>query len=486
MIAFTHRNLVGAYVCPRGVYTIECSRVGSSVKVQRRFEVPVQIDDAGAAADQVIRALRSAEIMHADVAVVMRGFGISHHVLQLPPARDELLAPIVDREFRRMEPHLTDPLVGWVPLPPIEIESPDAPAHRSLLAAGAPRDAAATLEQRLSAAGHRLLHLTALPAAMQRLIEEFETPDQASAFVAPLPDGAFIGFSLNGALRLVVEPPLPPDVEHEAAALAEEVELGVMFVRQQFRGAHIDQVSLVGSKMSLADADEALAGRLHVPTQHVGSKDLSPAALAALGAVLDAQSPRPLALAGLTRRKREQRALSRLETASLAAVGVVGTLALWVLVQTVRAWIAGSSLQNATRRVEQDAFGLEALRSTVSQRRMVRQAVQAMRVVAIDRADLQQTLGGIAAAVRPPVLIDSLELRRSDGGWTGVVGGNVTGPTNARAVEALHDAYRLLPQRLSIDSLHLERLTYSDDTDRPGSPLVRFQMSFGVATGNRR
>ena len=472
--------LVGAYVCPRGVFTVECTRTGDSVAVERRFEVSVQVDTPIAAADQVIRALRSAGITRADVAIAMRGFGVAHHVLQLPPARDDVLTPIVEREVRRLEPQLSNGVVGWIPLPSLESGSPDATQQRSLLTAAVPTDVVQAVEQRLAAAGYRLMHLTALPVAMQRLLEEFDPTTDSTALVAPLPDGAFLGFALNGALRLVLEPPLPQDAEHEGAALAEEVELGVMFVRQQFRGAEIGRITLVGTKVSLADVEASLTERLHVPAKQLAVKDLSPAALAALGAVLDARSARPLSLGGTSRRRREARAMSALESAAVAAVLLVALLGAWVLVQSIRTWKTSRELQTAQRRVEQDAFGLAPLRATANQRKMVREAVTALRLVANDRSELQQALSGIAASVRPPVRIDSLRLSRASTGWMGTLAGVVNGSTNARAVQTLHDLYRELPERLTMDSLHLDQLQYDDSGTEAAAALVRFQFSFGL------
>ena len=477
-------SLVGAYVCPRGVYTIECKRDGGSIAVERRFEVSVQVDNPTSAADQVIRALRSAMITNADVAIAIRGFGVAHHVLQMPPATDELLTPIVDREVRRLEPQLVNPVVGWTPLPPLDV-GPETSPQRSLLAAAIPADVVQAIEQRLQAAGYRLLHLTALPSAMQRLLEEFDPATDSTAFVAPLPDGAFIGFSLNGALRLIVEPPSQQDAEHEAAALAEEVELGVMFVRQQFRTTQIDRITLVGSKVSLSDAETALTERLHVPAKRLSVRDLSPAALTALGAVLDAQATAPLSLGGATLGTRELRAQSTLTSISFAALVLVALLGAWLMTELVREKRASSALHTAQRRVEQDAFGLAPLRSTADQRRMFRDAVAALRLVATDRAELQQVLSGIAATVRPPVRIDSLRLSRAATGWVGNLAGTVSGTTNARAVQTLHDLYRELPLRLTTDSLHLDELAYADAQDDAGAALVRFQLSLGFRTGKR-
>ena len=111
-----------------------------------------------------------------------------------------------------------------------------------------------------------------------------------------------MGFVIGGAIRLVVEPPLPRDAEHESAALAEELELGAMFVRQQFRGANLDRIALVGRKEGLADVEAVLADKIHLPAKQLGAGDLSPVAFAALGSLLDAQSPKPLSLGGDSRR----------------------------------------------------------------------------------------------------------------------------------------------------------------------------------------
>lgn len=476
-------RVVGAYVCPRGVFAIEGKRAGGGVEIERTLEEPAVLESALDAADRVIDVLRTAGITRADVALALRGFGVVHHVLQMPPAKDEMLAPIIEREVRRLEPQLGDSVVSWVPLPSLEAGGPEGGPQRSVLTAAAPSDVVQLFEQRIVAAGYRLVHLTALPVAMQRLLEAFDTGSDSTALVAPLPDGAFLGFCLNGGLRLIVEPPLPAGAEHEVAALAEEVELGAMFVRQQFRGAQIDRVLLVGSSESLADAESVLAERIHVPAQRLGVQDLSPAALAALGALLDAQSPKPLALGGASRRRSEARARSPLETMSLAAVVLLLLVGAWTITETVRARRAADELQTARRHIEQDSFGLTRLRATAGQRKLVRDAVAAVRVVAADRIQLQEALTEIATSVQYPIRLDTVRLARAPSGWLAVLSGNIHGVTNTRAVQSLNDFYRELPERLTVDSLKLDQLAYADSAD--GAAFVRFQLSFAIPTGKK-
>lgn len=476
-------RVVGAYVCPRGVFAIEGKRAGGGIEIERTFEEPVVLESALEAADRVIDVLRTAGITRADVALVLRGFGVVHHVLQMPPAKDEMLAPIIEREVRRLEPQLGESVVSWISLPSLEAGGPEGGPQRSVLSAAAPSDVVHLFEQRLRAAGYRLVHLTALPVAMQRLLEEFDAGTDSTALVAPLPDGAFLGFCLNGGLRLVVEPPLPAGVEHEVAALAEEVELGAMFVRQQFHGAQIERVVVVGSNASLTDAESVLTERVHVPAQRLGVLDLSPAALAALGALLDAQSPSPLALGGTSRKRSEARARSTLETMSLAAVVLLVLVGAWTITETVRARRAADALQTARRHIEQDSFGLTRLRSTAGQRRLVRDAVAAVRLVVTDRIQLQEALTEIATTVQFPVRLDTVRLARAPGGWLAVLSGDIHGVTNTRAVQSLNDLYRELPERLTVDSLKLDQLAYADSAD--GAAYLRFQLSFAIPTGKK-
>ena len=154
----------------------------------------------------VAAALQSAGIARASVSVAMRGFGVAHHSLQLPPASDALLGPVIEREVRRLEPHLGDCVVQWMSLPPLESgvsAPPGVPPQRSIFATAAPSDVVAAFEHRLHDAGHRLEHLTTLPVAVQRLLEQFDSGTGTIATVLPLPDGAYIGFTLSGGVRLV-------------------------------------------------------------------------------------------------------------------------------------------------------------------------------------------------------------------------------------------------------------------------------------------
>jgi hypothetical protein len=471
---------VGVYVCPRGVFGIQCQPAANGLEVVRTFGDPFGLRTPEEAADHLVSVLASAGIAHADISAAVRGFGVAHHTLQLPPATDDVLGPVVDREVRRLEPHLGDCVVQWMPLPALEPVSSAAPPQRSVFAMAAPTELVGTLESRLHAAGHRLRHLTTLPVAMQRLLDQFDSGTGTIATIAPLPDGAYIAFSLAGGVRLIVEPPLPSDVLHEAAALAEEVDLAAMFVRQQFRGVNTDRVVLVGARPSLQELKTSLSERLRAPVKQLEADNLSPVGFVALGAILDSQEAVPQSLGGITRSRAVSRGLSRLETMSLAAVVVLALVGFWTIAEAVRSIRAGSALASAQQRIEQQAFGLAPARATAEQRRVVRNALEAVQLASTDRQRLQTALAGIADAARFPVRIDSLRLTRADAGWQAVLSGDVERSTNARAVQALHELYRDIPRRLPVDSVHLDRLSYADGEQVEGVGAVRFQLSFAI------
>jgi hypothetical protein len=76
-------------------------------------------------------------------------------------------------------------------------------------------------------------------------------------------------------------------------------------------------------------------------------------------------------------------------------------------------------------------------------------------------------------------------MARSGGGWRATVSGTVVASTNARAVQSLHDLYREIPQRLAVDSVRLDHLTYGETAGvEDESAAVKFQLSFVIARRN--
>ncbi|HET9454874.1 MAG TPA: hypothetical protein VFO66_11375 [Gemmatimonadaceae bacterium] len=473
-------RLVGAYVCPRGVHAVEVKATRAGVEVLRSFELGGRLASADDAARCLARALDNNGIVAADVAVVARGFEIGHHTLALPPAREDMLAPIIEREMRRLEPQLTDAAIGWMPLPDEE-QATDQPSQRQFLVAAAPRATVARFESSLQESGHTLLHLTALPAAFQRITEQFDAQHATTAQLVPLPDGLFLGLYLGGGVRIAIEPPLQEQDALEGPAMAEETELGATYVRQQFRGAQVERAVIVGPAMLWPDTQSMLIDRLGIPVERLDVDGLSAASIAALGAVLDARSPAPLSLGGTVAHRKEREKQAVVRNTAFAAVAAVVVVAAWSVFQALDARRSDEQLRQARARLEQLSANIGPIRQTADQRRLVRDAGGLVRLSVADRTELQNALVAISGGILGPIRLDSLALERGSSGWIAALAGSATGATSGGAVQALHDFYRVLPRRLVLEELALEQMSYVDTTAADGTGArVAFQLSFVV------
>lgn len=471
-------RVVGVYVCQRGVFGVECQHHSDGLEVLRSFDVHGRIESAGDAARQLGQTLAQNGIKRADVILAVRGFHAGHHVLSFPPAADGVLDAIVEREVRRLEPEMPDPVVSWTRLPVEEGPDGQQSGQADLLVAALPRHVATEFAAAIQAAGHSLTHLTVLSVAMHRLAEEFIPDDDTAALVAQLPDGPFIGYSVGGAIRLAVEPPVPDEEAlPDAAAVADEAELGAVFVRQQFRGAQVARVAVVASDEGSPELETALSERLSVEITRVPLAGLSPGAVAAFGAVLDARSPHPVALAGRTVERRSGGSAPTLQLAAIATLAAAAVVGVWAVSEAVSARSASEALREARRRIEFESSNFAPARETAGRRKLFRDALAALRVTQEDRAALQRGLNAIADAVPGSVSLDSIVLASGSSGWQATMGGSVAGPSSGLAVQSLSGFYRDLARLAPVESLSLKQLSYADTT---GQSLVRFEIMFGV------
>ena len=475
------RRLVGAYVCPRGVHAVEAKATRAGVEELRSFELGGRLQSADDAARYLARALDNNGVTGADVAVVARGFEVAHHTLLLPPARPDMLAPIIEREMRRLEPQLTDAAIGWMPLPDEDQQSADMPAQRQFLVAAAPRETVARFEAALTDSGHTLLHFTALPAVFQRITEEYDAQHTTTAQLVPLPDGLFLGLYLGGGVRIAIEPPLQEQDAIEGAAMAEEAELGATYVRQQFRGAQVERAVIVGPAMLWPDTQSMLIDRLGIPVERLDINGISAASVAALGAVLDARSAAPLSLGGTVAHRKEREKQAVVRNTALAAVAAVIVVGAWSVFQALDARRSDEQLRQSRARLEQLSANVGPIRQTADQRRLVRDAGGLVRLSAADRTELQNALVAISGGILGPIRLDSLALERGSSGWIAALAGSATGATSGGAVQALHDFYRVLPRRLVLEELALEQMSYVDTSAADGTGArVAFQLSFVI------
>ncbi len=475
--------MVGVYICPRGVFGVECRRKSSGIEILRSFEAHGRIDSAAGAIRQLTQVLSFHGIKGGELAVAVRGLGAAHHVLSFPRAADAVLDAIVTREVRRLEPQLENPAIGWTRLADGDASESDQAAQTDVLTAAFPGPVVTDLEDGIRAAGHTLLHLTTLSSALHRLAEEFLPAGEPGALIAQLPDGPFLGYTVDGAIRLAVEPPVRdedalPDIE----ALTDEAELGALFVRQQFRGAQITRAAVIASDDAYADVEAAVGGRLAVPVERIPLPGLSAGAVAAFGALLDARSAHPVGVAGHTVERRSRQAGSKVRSVAVAIGSVAAVTGIWALSQAFAAKASADALHDSRRRIEAESFDFAPARSTADRRRTIRDAVAAVRQAQEERASLQRNLASIANSVPSAITLDSISLEQGPSTWQATMGGTATGPTSAQAVQSLGDFYRRLGSLAPVESLSLNQLSYSDTT---GRSLVRFEVRFGVRSGSR-
>jgi len=472
------RTLVGAYVCPRGVFCVEARARAGGVEVVRAFERQALLGSAPEAARHLVAALDANGVRRADVAVALRGFELGHHTISLPPAPPKMLAPIIEREARRLEPQMGDAVVGWLPLP--GRDTADQPQQNHFVVAAVPAHVTDAFHGALSSGRHSLLHLTALPAALQCLAEEHGNLAGTTALLAPLPDGLFLGLFLGGGMRIAIEPPLHEQDALDGIAMAEEAELGATFVRQQFRGAHLESAFIAGPSHLWPDTQSLLGERLAIPVERLDIAGHSTASLAALGAVLDARAAFPLSLGGTVRDRKmnaTRAALRQVATAAVVAAAAVGG---WTLYQALDARRADTELRATLRRLEHYGASAMPLRQTADQRRLVRDAGELIRLSAQDRSGLQGLLVAISGGIAGPIRLDSLGLERGSSGWVAQLDGTAAGVSSGGAVQALHDFYRDLPRRLVIEELALDKMAYRDTSASDAGVRVSFQLSFVI------
>jgi hypothetical protein len=145
-----------------------------------------------------------------------------------------------------------------------------------------------------------------------------------------------------------------------------------MFVRQQFRGAQVERLTFAQGGDSFAESETRLGERLGVPVRRLDVHGLSAAALAAVGAVLDAQAARPLAIAGAAAGRVYTSGKAWLRQLSTVAVVAVVAVAAWATFAALSARDAAHTLRDMRRQVEQESFGVAPIQATAEQRKVIR------------------------------------------------------------------------------------------------------------------
>ncbi|HUP44725.1 MAG TPA: hypothetical protein VM779_04345, partial [Thermoanaerobaculia bacterium] len=301
----------GALIDPARTYLIEYARRAGGVEIVDHRSVALgmlTIEEAMASVVELLRPVAAPGQVRLTAAI--RGFGISYHLLTLPPAGADVLTPIVEREMSRLFPDISDPLVAFAVGGNIDRRTgrPIAmkkglPERRNLdtgaevlpleiLAAAAPRHVVDTVVRTLDRAGIPLDHLTALPQAMARLYREVNGSPDPAALAILLQGAPVICVFQGGDVRFIAE---PPAAEEQLSAVdiqtvIDQVGRARMYMRQHFRGADIGRIFVAADPADHSHVDAVLSAALNVEVVPLAPAVGPPAAIAALGSILNAES----------------------------------------------------------------------------------------------------------------------------------------------------------------------------------------------------
>jgi hypothetical protein len=483
----------GAFIGSRGVYLVEYRRVTSGIELGEHRAVMRDLPDIDEAAAALVALVLEAGGAGSSVAATIRGFGVSYRLLVLPPAERSVLAPVVDNEMRRLHPEVTDPVVNFSVGGSVERRSQPASGDQvtydrrvaaqavppiEVLAATAPTHVVRALTQALGRHGVTLTHLTIPPQAMARVYEEVNGEGDASAVAMMLPGGPLIGLFQNGNLRFVTEPPSTVrELSADLQTVVDQVDRGRMYLRQQFRGADIDRVFLATDPDAQQHFNAILATSLNVDVQPLVPTDAPAAAVAALGAVLDADDISGLSLYQAAAQKSRSGAHTHSRAATYAARALSGVALAWALFTVFSARRGVDAVAEARQNSAQSLASLETIRSVVDERRNNAARLAAIDALAADRRRLINQLQGVALSRPPGVDLGRIYLQRSDVGWSGEITGTAAGATGAHALRAVDRFENELPRALQTSSLSLADFTQVED-----ETVVNFRVTFETPT----
>jgi Tfp pilus assembly PilM family ATPase len=466
----------GAALDPSGLFLVEYRKTRNGVEVVRSLRDLTVLADPREAAKRLAELVRGAGAEEARLALAVSGWETCHHILALPPASDEHLRPIVERELRRFYPELQDPQVaftrgGWLEERGVR--------KQEVLVGGFPRAAAEAVHHELARSGIVLEQLTILPEVVQRLYDLYVTGEETTALALLLPTGPVLGFFHGGALRLFSAP--PPRARRGGGAadpLLEQLERGILFLRQQFRGALLERIMV---SAEAADADrlaEVLQQHLPLATRQLGPVGLNPGALLALGAALSADEGRSVNLLphALRPAPLAQR-LGRVLWSAAAAVLLIAASA-WAWDGLRRVELAAAERNALAREVELRIGPLAAIRPALSERQSHERRIRFLEGLATERRQLQEVLWAVGQETPGAIRLDALALERRGEAWHARLQGTARSESSAGAVRAVDRLVRGLERRLASTQVRVERLDYPD-ADAPAA-FDGVVMSFAV------
>ena len=486
----------GALIDPDRVYVIEYVRQAAGVEIVDHMSVARSMPSIEEATGALVDLLRSSSGRgEAQLTAAIRGFGISYHLLTLPPAGADVLAPIIDREMRRLFPDIEDPLVGFAVGGHIDrrtgMPATDnrrkVPERRSpaggevlpleILAAAAPRHVVNTVAESLQLAGIRLDHLTVVPQAMARLYREVNGSPDPAALAIMLQGSPVIGVFQGGDVRFISEP--PPSEEGISAVdiqtVIDQVGRARMYLRQHFRGADIDRIFVAAEPADQAHVDAVLNAALNVDVVPLAPAMGPPAAIAALGSVLNAETGADMVLYPSPKELRRVVQRSRARTWTLAAAAICGLAITLAVFMTVTAARAAGELRRERAAADTQMARIAPAMGVIAERRANMDRTAAMAAHVSARQQLARVITGIRLAQPPNVELGSASISRVPEGWRVSISGTALGPAGADVLEGVAEFQRELPARIPLQQFSLDAFAYAGEgNEMTGTFTVSF------------
>jgi len=473
-----------AFVHPSGASLVEYVRAPEGLHIIAQRVVTSRLAGPTDVAEHLSHAMQLEGGEGAQLAVAMRGFGVEHLIVNLPPAEDEVLRPVLRRELARVYPELEQPLYEFARGGDLERRNRDRPEQhgeprQELLVGAAPREMALTLSRELARHGISLDHLTVLPQALLQLYAEIDDGAGPTSVVLMLTGGPLIGFFHDAQLRFVLEPPASFDATPagEREALLEQLERGRLYLRQTFRGAELQRVLVSADPESAPEIIASLTASLGIDVREFGSDVSTPDPLIALGAVRDAEGTSlinlsPLAVSRVVRvrRARERNVMIAADILIVLAI-LWAASSVWSLQQLSR------SVATSVAQLQRGTPFLPTMRSVAEGRRDYLREAAALDSLAADRAGVARVLTAIAGTTRSEVQLEELTLTRNGAIWGADVVATSTGPSTASALVGVDRFYRSLAATITLANRQLVDVVYVSP-QAGGNTALRFHVTF--------
>lgn len=445
-----------ALLTPQGVDVVLRAVRGGTLAVKRSMRAAETFRTGVEAAERLADLIEALGGRGSRLSLVLSGFGVRYHVLELPLAPPGVLAPVVRREFLRLEPDLIQPVIAFgqsLPVGRLPVTSP------SLLAAGVPRPLLESIVRVLASRGIALEHLTVVPQAVQRLYHTFGNNVDPALLILFVPELTVIAAFHQGQVRMCWEPIVRQAAGGplELRVLGDRIAAGRHFVQQASRGQGPSAVLIAAEADERPPIEQFMAESVELPAQQLGPEQASPGGLLALGGAIDAASRGSLNLLprGLQPSVATDPAWS---TAVAAACGIAVATLGWLAWQNVGRATTAADLRSVRPAVEAATAQFTGHEPAARARYHHAMQLAVLGTLERERAVAPLVLSAITHAAPAAVRFDSLTIERRDDGWHARLSGIAAGRHAASAMQAVDRMYRNIRDRLPAATITLARL----------------------------